>query len=51
MGLLCSYFLFTLLIFIFITNTGILGMMRLKTLSFAKVRNLPRVDLKILTGS
>jgi hypothetical protein len=35
LGLLCRYFLvilLTLLIFLFLTNTGILGMMGLKTL-------------------
>jgi hypothetical protein len=45
--LLCSYFLVTLLalpIFLFLTNTGILGMMGLKTVSFAKARTLLRVS-------
>jgi hypothetical protein len=39
LGLLCSYFLMTL-IFLLLTNTGILGMMRLKTLSFSKAKTL-----------
>jgi hypothetical protein len=33
-----------LLIFLYLTNTGILGMIRLKTLSFPKVRTLFRVS-------
>jgi hypothetical protein len=44
--LLCSYFLVTLLallIFLYLTNTGILGMMGIKTLSFSKARTLLRV--------
>jgi hypothetical protein len=44
--LLCSRFLVTLLallIILFLTNTGILGMMGLKALSFSKVRTLLRV--------
>jgi hypothetical protein len=43
LGLLCSYFLvilLTLLIFLYLTNTGLLGMMGLETLSFAKARAL-----------
>jgi hypothetical protein len=46
LGLFCSYFLVTLLallIFLHLTNTGILGMMGLKTLSFSKARTLVRV--------
>jgi hypothetical protein len=46
----CGYFLIiflTLLIFYYFTNTGILGMMGLKTLLYAKVRNLLRVNFNI----
>jgi hypothetical protein len=43
LGFLCNYFLVILLIIFFLTNTGILGMMGLKTLSFAKARTLLRV--------
>jgi hypothetical protein len=35
--------LLILLIFLYLTNTGILGMMGLKTLSFPKARTLLRV--------
>ncbi len=45
--LLCNYFLVTilviLLIILFLTKTDILGKKGLKTVSFAKVRNLLRV--------
>jgi hypothetical protein len=44
--ILCSCFLVTplaLLIILFLANTGILGMMGLKTVSFAKARTLFRV--------
>jgi hypothetical protein len=44
--LLCSYFLVTLLallIFLYLTDTGVLGMMGIKTLSFSKARTLLRV--------
>jgi hypothetical protein len=47
-GLFPSYFLMTLLallIFLYLTNTGILGVMRLNTLSFLKVRTLLRAEL------
>jgi hypothetical protein len=46
LGLFCSYFLVTLLaflVFLYLTSTGILGMMGLKTLSFSKARTLLRV--------
>jgi hypothetical protein len=46
----CGYILKTLLallIIFYFTNTGILGMMGLKTVLFAKVRNLLRVDFNI----
>jgi hypothetical protein len=46
LGLLCCYFLVTLLallIFLYLINTGILGMVELKTLSFSKARTLLRV--------
>jgi hypothetical protein len=41
--LFCSYFLVTLLallIFLYLTNTGIVGMLGLKTLPFSKARAL-----------
>jgi hypothetical protein len=41
--------LLALLIFLYFTNTGILGMMGLKTLSFAKARNLLRVNFNIFS--
>jgi hypothetical protein len=46
LGLFCNYFLVTLLalfVLLFLTKTGILGMMGLKTLSFSKARTLLRV--------
>jgi hypothetical protein len=46
LGVICSFFLVTLLallIFLYLTDTGILGMMGLKTLSFSKARSLFRV--------
>jgi hypothetical protein len=46
----CSYFLkilHALLLFFDFTNIGILGMMGLKTLSFANARNLIRVNFNI----
>ncbi len=46
LGLLCSYFQVTLsvvLIFLYLTNTSILGMIGLKTLSFSKASTLLRV--------
>jgi hypothetical protein len=43
LGLLSSYFLVTLLIFLFLTNTGILEMMGLKTLSFSNAGTFLRV--------
>jgi hypothetical protein len=54
LGLLCSYFLATLLalrIFLYLTNTGIVGMMGLKTLSSLKARTLFRVALTFSTGA
>jgi hypothetical protein len=54
LGLPCSYFpmtLLALLIFLYITITGILGMMGLKTLSFSKAINLLRVILTSSSGS
>jgi hypothetical protein len=53
MGLFCSYFLMTLLallIVFYLTNTSVLGMMGLKTLSFSKARNILRVILTSSTG-
>jgi hypothetical protein len=47
LGLFYSYFLvplLALLIFLYLTNTGILGMMRRKTLSFSKARTLFRAS-------
>jgi hypothetical protein len=38
------------LIFLYFTNTGILGIMKLKTLSFATARNLLRIDFGVLMG-
>jgi hypothetical protein len=43
--------LLALLFFLFITNTGILGMMGLKTVSFSMARNLIRETLTSSTGS
>jgi hypothetical protein len=43
LGLLCSYCLVTLLallIFLYLTNTDILGLLGLRTLSFSKGRTL-----------
>jgi hypothetical protein len=54
LGLVCGYFLGTLLallFFLFPTNTGILGMIGMKTLSFSKARNLLRVTSTSSTGS
>jgi hypothetical protein len=53
MGLFCSYSLMTLqapLIVFYLTNTSVLGMMGLKTLSFSKARNILRVILTSSTG-
>jgi hypothetical protein len=44
-------FLMTLLFFLFLTNTGILGMIGIRTLSLLKARNLLRVTLISSTGS
>jgi hypothetical protein len=43
LGFLCNYFLVIFLIILFLTNTGILGMTGLRTLSFAKARTFLRV--------
>jgi hypothetical protein len=43
--------LLAFLFLLFLTNTGVLGMMALKTLLFSKVRNLLRVTLTYSTGS
>jgi hypothetical protein len=45
----CSLFLMTLLALLIFTNIGILAMMRLKTLSFAKARNLLTVNFNIFS--
>jgi hypothetical protein len=48
LGLPCIDFLMTLLallIFLYCTNTGILGMIGLETLSLAKTRNLPKAEI------
>jgi hypothetical protein len=45
LGVFCSYFLvilMALLIFLYLINTGLLGMMGLKTLSFSKTKKLLR---------
>jgi lipopolysaccharide export LptBFGC system permease protein LptF len=54
LGLVFNYFLMALLallFFLFLTNTGILGMMGLKTVSFSMARNLIRETLTSSTGS
>jgi hypothetical protein len=43
--------LWAILIFLYFTNTGILGMMGLKTLSFSKARTLLKMTLTCSTGS
>ncbi len=49
LGLPCSLFLMTLLALLHFTNIGILAMMRLKTLSFARARNLLTVNFNIFS--
>jgi hypothetical protein len=54
LGLLCNYFLVTLLallIFFFLTNIGILGMMRLKDIIIFKGQDPPQGNLTSSTGS
>jgi hypothetical protein len=54
LGLLCSYFrvtLLALLIFFFLTNTGILGMIRLKETIIFKGQDPPQSNLTSSTGS
>jgi hypothetical protein len=53
-GIICSFFLITLvalLICLYLMNTGTLGMMGLKTLSFSKAWILLSMILTTSTGS